>query len=209
MEYTPSIGWGLPDHPVASLACSSVPWRRGAGRAGAKAQPFSERGSDAKRRSFSPRNCDRPRDGVAMQQPIIPLFSVKRCLLSFTVAMLVSSQVCCGGSCGGFVPCVPPSAILTPSTFELTFGNQTVGTASSPQTVTLSATGMASSLIDSIATSGDFSQTNNCGKAVAPNTSCAVMVVFMPTTTGTRTGRLVISQGPSVQIVVGLTGTGQ
>jgi hypothetical protein len=44
---------------------------------------------------------------------------------------------------------------------------------------------------------------------VAPNTSCAVMVVFMPTATGTRTGRLVISQGPSVQIVVGLTGTGQ
>ena len=143
-----------------------------------------------------------------MQQPIIPLFSAKRCLFCLSVGMLLSSQVRCGG-CGGFVPCVPPSAILTPSTFELTFRDQSVATASPPQTVTLSATGMASSLIDGITTSGDFSQTNNCGKAVAPNTSCAVMVVFMPTATGTRTGRLVISQGPSVQIVVGLAGTGQ
>jgi hypothetical protein len=36
-----------------------------------------------------------------------------------------------------------------------------------------------------------------------------VAVVFKPTATGTRAGRLVISQGPSVQIVVGLTGMGQ
>jgi len=142
-----------------------------------------------------------------MRQRSIPLFSAKRCFFCLSIAILASSQVCCGG-CGGFVPCAPPSAILTPSTFELTFGNQSVGTASAPQTVTLSATGMASSLIDSITISGDFSQTNNCGKALAPNTICAVMVVFMPTATGTRTGRLVISQGPSVQIVVGLTGTG-
>ena len=139
---------------------------------------------------------------------VIRRASATRILWCFSLAILVGAHVRCGG-CGGFVPCVPPSAMLTPSTFELTFGNQSVGTASSPQTVTLSATGVASSLIDSIATTGDFSQTNNCGKEVAPNTSCAVMVVFMPTATGTRTGRLVISQGPSVQIVVGLTGTGQ
>jgi hypothetical protein len=44
---------------------------------------------------------------------------------------------------------------------------------------------------------------------LAPNTNCMVAAVFKPTATGTRTGQLVISQGPSVQIVVGLTGTGQ
>ena len=132
----------------------------------------------------------------------------KRFLLCMSLMILAASQVYCGG-CGGFVPCAPPDAVLTPSTFELSFGNQSVGTASSPQTVTLNATGTASSLIDGITISGDFSQTNNCGKSLAPNTSCVVAVVFKPTATGTRAGQLVISQGPSVQTVVGLTGTGQ
>jgi hypothetical protein len=30
---------------------------------------------------------------------------------------------------------------------------------------------------------------------VAPNTSCSIAVVFKPTATGTRTGRVVISEG--------------
>jgi len=144
-----------------------------------------------------------------MQKRAIQLLPPKRVPWCFTLTILVALQVHCGGGCGGFVPCAPPSALLTPSTFELSFGNQTVGTASPPQTVTLSATGTASSLIDGITISGDFSQTNTCGTSLAPNTSCSVAVVFKPTATGTRAGRLVISQGPSVQIVVGLTGTGQ
>ena len=144
-----------------------------------------------------------------MRKHTITLSPPKRVLWYFSLTILVGLQVHCGGGCGGFVPCAPPNALLTPSTFELGFGNQSVGTASSPQTVTLSATGTASSLIDGITISGDFSQTNTCGTSLAPNTSCSVAVVFKPTATGTRAGRLVISQGPSVQIVVGLTGMGQ
>jgi len=150
----------------------------------------------------------KPQRTVAMHEHIIPLLAVKRFLWCLSLTILVTSQVHCGAKCGGFVPCAP-DALLTPSTLQLSLGNQGVWTTSAPQTVTLSATGTSSSLIASITTSGDFSQTNTCGKALAPNTSCSVAVVFTPRATGTRTGQLVISEGVSVQIVVGLTGMGQ
>ena len=137
------------------------------------------------------------RDGVSSRKTV---------LLGLTV--LAISQARCGSKCGGFVPCVP-DAVINVSPSQLTFGNQSVGTVSSPQTVTLSGTGMSASLISSITASGDFSQTNTCGKALAANTSCSVAVVFAPSATGTRTGQLVISQGMGLQIVIGLTGTGQ
>jgi len=129
-------------------------------------------------------------------------------LLAVASAVLLAGATSCGGKCGGFVPCAP-DALLTASTLQLSFADQNVGTASSLQTVTLSATGTSASQIDTITISGDFSQTNTCGKALAPNTSCSVAVDFLPTATGTRTGQLIISQGISFQIVVGLTGAGQ
>ena len=134
--------------------------------------------------------------------------SRKTVLWCLALTVLAISQAGCG--CGGFVPCVP-DALLTASTSQLSFGNQSVATSSSPQTVTLSATGKSASLISSITTGGDFRQTNTCGPPnyLAPNRSCSVAVVFMPTATGTRTGQLIISQGIGLQIVVGLAGTGQ
>lgn len=143
-----------------------------------------------------------------MSERIIPLCAAKLALWWLSLAILPISQANCGGKCGGFVPCVP-NALLTASTLQLSFGSQSVGTASSAQTVTLSATGTSASLIAGITITGDFSQTNTCGKWVQPNTSCSVAVVFAPTATGPRTGLLVVSEGPSVQINVGLNGTGQ
>ena len=58
-----------------------------------------------------------------------------------------------------------PVASLSPS--SLAFGNQSVGTTSAAQTVTLSNTGNAALAITGIATSANFSQTNNCGSSVA------------------------------------------
>src|SRR5258708_30840079 len=137
----------------------------------------------------------------------MPLPAPRRVLCCLALVILAILQVRCG-KCGGFVPCAP-NALLTASTLQLSFADQSVGTVSSPQTVTLSATGTTASPIESITTSGDFSQTNTCAKSLAPNTSCSVAVAFAPTATGTRTGKLVVSQGISFQIVVGLTGTGQ
>src|SRR6185437_14099493 len=39
----------------------------------------------------------------------------------------------------------------------------------------------------SIVASGDFTQTNNCGSSLAAGTSCAILVSFLPSTTGALT----------------------
>ena len=96
---------------------------------------------------------------------------------------------------------------VTANPTSLTFGSQTVGTTSSSQAVTLSNGGSNSVTISSIATSGDFGQTNNCGSSLAGNSSCTIDVTFTPTTTGTRTGTLTVTDSAGTQ-TVSLTGTG-
>jgi len=55
----------------------------------------------------------------------------------------------------------------------------------------------------------DYGQTNNCGGSVAAGNSCSIFVTFKPTTTGTRSGTLSISDNaPNSPQTVALTGTG-
>ena len=100
-----------------------------------------------------------------------------------------------------------PAASLSPT--NLTFGSQSVGTNSAPQPVTLSSNGTAPLHITGILTSGDFTETDNCGKGVAAGSTCTVNVTFNPTASGTRTGALTINDNAvgSPQ-TVSLTGTG-
>src|SRR6185295_11480707 len=58
-----------------------------------------------------------------------------------------------------------PSATLSPTT--LSFGNQNVGTTSAAKTLTLTNNGPGAMTISSVALTGDFSQTNNCGTSLA------------------------------------------
>jgi hypothetical protein len=100
-----------------------------------------------------------------------------------------------------------PAVTLSPT--SLTFPTQLVGTASTPQNVTLTNTGTAVLSITSIATTGDFSQTNNCGTTVAVNASCTISVTFTPTTINTRTGTVVFTDNaPASPQTVALTGVG-
>ena len=100
-----------------------------------------------------------------------------------------------------------PAVTLSPT--SLTFPTQLVGTASTPQNVTLTNTGAAVLTITSIATTGDFSQTNNCGTSVAVNASCTISVTFTPTTINTRTGTVVVTDNaPASPQTVALTGIG-
>src|SRR5258708_23927896 len=94
------------------------------------------------------------------------------------------------------------------SSTSLTFGSQSVGTTSAPQTVTLSSNGTAPLHITGISVSGDFAETNDCGKGVAAGSTCALNVTFTPTASGTRTGALTINDnaGGSPQ-TVSLMGT--
>lgn len=101
-----------------------------------------------------------------------------------------------------------PGVSLSPSSLPLSA--QFVGTTGQPQNVTITNTGNASLTISSITASGDFSQTNTCGTAVSAGANCTISVTFKPTTGGTRTGTLSVSDNAlgSPQ-TVGLTGTGQ
>jgi len=96
------------------------------------------------------------------------------------------------------------------SATALSFPAQTVSTTSSPQTITLTNTASGALTPLLINPSGDFAQTNTCGSSVAAGSSCTISVTFTPTTTGSRTGTLTLTDNAagSPQTVT-LSGTGQ
>lgn len=98
-------------------------------------------------------------------------------------------------------------AAFSPS--SLIFASQSVGSSSTAQAVTLTNNGNTSLSISSILTSGDFSQTNNCGTSLAAGASCTINVVFSPTALGNRTGSLVLwSNSNPAPAAVSLSGIG-
>ena len=100
-----------------------------------------------------------------------------------------------------------PGAALSPA--SLTFAAQVDNTPSAAQTVTLTNSGTAALTITSVAASGDFAATNTCGSSVAAGANCAIHVTFTPTTAGSRSGTLTITDnaGGSPQTAA-LSGTG-
>ncbi len=100
-----------------------------------------------------------------------------------------------------------PAMSLNPT--ALTFGAQSVGTASGGQTITVTNTGTAPLTVSSISVTGDFNETDTCtGAPVAVGGNCAVTVVFLPTATGTRSGVLtVFGNVAGGQATATLTGT--
>jgi hypothetical protein len=96
------------------------------------------------------------------------------------------------------------------SSYYLNFANQTVGTTSPPQSVTLTNTGTAPLNISGVTTTvNDFVQTNNCNSPIAVGGSCTIQVSFTPTTTGVVEGAVQVSDNAlSSPQQVGLTGTG-
>jgi sugar lactone lactonase YvrE len=88
------------------------------------------------------------------------------------------------------------SAASTPVPANLDFGNQMVGTPSSPLPVVLTNTGSNDLLITSIKDANEFSQTNNCPvtpKPLAPGQFCTINVTFTPTTGGAANDTLIIT----------------
>jgi hypothetical protein len=102
-----------------------------------------------------------------------------------------------------------PVVLLTPTT-GLSFGGQLVTTTSSPaKMITLKNNGNVTLNIMSIASSGDFAETNTCGATLAATMSCSINVTFTPTTTGARSGAITVTDDAngSPQSLP-LTGTG-
>lgn len=105
-----------------------------------------------------------------------------------------------GGGGGGSVSLNPNS---------LSFGNQSIGTTSAAQTVTLTNGGTASLSITNIGAAGDFAQTHTCQSSLAVNTSCTISVTFTPTASGSRTGALTVTDNASNSPqTASLSGTG-
>jgi hypothetical protein len=98
-------------------------------------------------------------------------------------------------------PAMAPAALV--------FSSQTVNTASAAQSVTLT-NPLGITLLDIVvSSSGDFSQSNNCGASLLAGASCTINVTFTPTENGPRTGTLTVSRyGGSPIPAVSLTGTG-
>ena len=104
-----------------------------------------------------------------------------------------------------------PIAGVSPTT--LTFAALQVNSTSTAQAVTLANTGSAALAVASIALTGNFAQTNNCGTSVAAGASCTISVTFSPLAAGPLTGTLTITDNNngttgSTQ-TVSLSGTGQ
>jgi hypothetical protein len=103
-----------------------------------------------------------------------------------------------------------PSVSISPSAFK--FGNQLVGTTSAPQTATLTNTGAAELMVTDVIASGDFAESDTCvsSSPIAASGSCSVSVTFTPTTGGTKTGALTVTDnGVGSPQSVALTGAGE
>ena len=100
-------------------------------------------------------------------------------------------------------------ASLSPSTL-MTFGPQTVGTTSAPQTVTITNIGTSFLAINQLIPSPEFGVTaNTCLTTLAVGMTCTFGVSFTPGWTGLRLGALtVLSNGSSGVKSIPLNGTG-
>ena len=141
-------------------------------------------------------------------------FSVYNCGVAFTLTDGGGNSGIFGstGCNSSFVPTFPPylpdnGSLITVSPNALGFGSVATGSSSAAQAVTITNSGTAAAPVTAISTSGDFSQTNNCGSSIAAGTSCAVNVVFTPSTTGTRSGNLTATVS-GITTTVALSGTG-
>ena len=102
-----------------------------------------------------------------------------------------------------------PVAAFAPR--ALKFANQGIDTTSPQQSVTLTNGGAAPLAIASIATSGDFAETNDCGSSLSIGKACTVDVTFAPTADGVRSGMLSFTDNASVvpqALILSGAGTG-
>jgi len=101
-----------------------------------------------------------------------------------------------------------PNATL--SAASLTFPNESVGTTSPAQSITLSNYGTTPLNVSDITASSSFSETDNCVPSLASAATCTINVTFTPSTTGSISGTLsVTDSAPGSPHSVSLSGTGR
>ena len=104
-------------------------------------------------------------------------------------------------------PVQPGALAATPT--SLSFGDLASGSTSAAQAVTVTNPGTSAVSVSSVAVTGEFSQTDNCGGSIAAGGSCTVEVTFAPTSGGAQTGTLTVTtSAPGGPLTVALSGTG-
>ena len=102
------------------------------------------------------------------------------------------------------------SVSVTPG--SLSFGDQSVGTKSTPQIVTVTNTGTSTLFLSGINISkagGSYFQSNTCGATLGVNDSCTISVVFDPQSIGSLTATVEVNDNASGSPQkVSLSGTG-
>ncbi len=101
---------------------------------------------------------------------------------------------------------IASAASFSPS--SLVFASQSVGSTSAPQSIALTNTGNGLLTVTNIQATGDFAQSNNCGALAASVGTCSVQVTFTPTSTGSRTGSIIVTDSaPNSPQTLALSGT--
>jgi DNA-binding beta-propeller fold protein YncE len=94
---------------------------------------------------------------------------------------------------------------------SVVFGNQTVGTTSAPQTVTLTNNGSAAEPIETPINGyngSDFAEASDCPSELGAGASCTISITFTPTARGSRTGLLVLNDGDYQAVMASFDATG-
>jgi hypothetical protein len=105
-----------------------------------------------------------------------------------------------------FTPLAPTVSL---SANSLQFSGQLINTPSASQPITLTNNGPNALAITTITASSPFSQTNNCPSSLSVNSNCTINIVITPTSSGTVTGTLTISDNASAgSQTVALSGSG-
>jgi Bacterial Ig-like domain (group 3)/Beta-propeller repeat/Protein of unknown function (DUF1573) len=90
---------------------------------------------------------------------------------------------------------IAPVVAVSPT--SLTFGSQNVDTTSAAQNVTLTNSGSGPLTISGITASSNFVQTSNCPAMLSASSSCTIQVNFSPSTTGSFSGSVTITDNAS------------
>jgi len=100
---------------------------------------------------------------------------------------------------------------MTLSSASLNFGFLEIGETSASQTVTVTNVSRHSSVFASIASSGDFAQTNTCPTTLPAGQNCSITITFTPTTAGSRSGTVTLQDNDpgSPKQTIALTGSGE
>lgn len=107
---------------------------------------------------------------------------------------------------------VTPSAVVTATPTQISFGHQGVGTTSTSQTITFTNTSSLALTQQSIVTGPNASaftiSNSQCGPTLAASTPCSLQVTFNPTTPGSYTAAISFAYSGAAAVTIPLTGTG-